>query len=1090
MPRWSRVASALDAAPAPARRRVPMTSLTQYLEHWTSAQPEATLFSFVGGDGRETEGYTYRAFLERTRHLAGQLRCRWPLERGDRVLLVYPPGLESIAAFFACSRLGAIPVPVAPPSGTGVQRPLAAIDRIAAECEARGLLTTTAMAEWIATRDREASSTGAAPWIATDATPPATTCEAAEDPHPTLFLQYTSGSTGAPRGVVVSHRNVIHNALATIGGTGVGVTWLPQYHDMGLIGFYLYAVVVGGTTFGMSPSDFLKRPALWLQTISRVRATHSSSPNFGFEYCLRPGKIRSEDTDGLDLRSLRLLMNGAEPARPETRDRFVERFAPFGLDPQACVVAYGLAEHTLAATRCGRRTLSLNRAALRRNRVTIDGSVAGGGDTVRVASCGTPLDEVDLRVVDSQTGQPLGDRQIGEIWLAGPSVASGYWRPDAARDAFGHRLAGETDDTSAVGRFLRTGDLGFVDEGELFVCGRRTDLIVVRGVNHYPHDVEAAIADGCPMVRAGGAVAFSTDDEPLVVAVEVRKQRPLPDPTAIVHAIAQRCAVTPDSVVFVPPGAIPQTTSGKIARRIASERFMDGTMPKLLVHRPRASAVDPAGGLRARFHAIFSRAEAASSDATIADLGLDSLVLTELWLALDAALRERGAGHLVQAIDMPLLQRLTVATFSELIDRLEDGGANAIEAIAADLRRIRDASDVDVGRRMRADAELHMPLSRIETADGTPISNLLMTGATGFFGPFLLRSLLEQTPYTYHVLVRAADGDAAMARVREALRRTVPAGRRCDSTWDGRIHVICGDIAQPDLGLPPLEWERLAGQIDAVVHNAAAVNYVANYEALRAVNVEGTRAMLRFAATARPKQLHYISSTFIFGWTARGQLLERDDNDEMADLDFGYAQTKWVAEQLVLRARERGLDARIYRPSLLSATTEAIGDASDVAIRVLAFMIKHGIAVDTKNQVSILPADVAADNIASIVARGDLQPSTFHVTVDGYYNVVDLTSVLARDHGFRFTYYDIPSFIEEMNRRCTSADPLYPLLDFFNRSATKIAAMQLKRYRNDSYYAARRGRRADPTLSETASYLVAYLAEQGLIPAVEKCEAR
>jgi thioester reductase-like protein len=269
-----------------------------------------------------------------------------------------------------------------------------------------------------------------------------------------------------------------------------------------------------------------------------------------------------------------------------------------------------------------------------------------------------------------------------------------------------------------------------------------------------------------------------------------------------------------------------------------------------------------------------------------------------------------------------------------------------------------------------------------------------------------------------------------------------------------------------------------------VVHNAAGVNYVANYEALKPHNIDGTRTMLRFAHSERRKQFHYISTTFIFGWTARGLLLETDNNDEMSSLDFGYAQTKWVAEQLVLAAQKRGLDARIYRPSLISASTEGAGDRNDVAIRLLAFMINHGIAVDTTNQVSILAADVAADNIAAIVAQRDVPARTFHVTVDGYYNMADLTRLLTREHGYLFTYYDIPGFIDEMNRRCTKADPLYPLLDFFNRSASKIAAMQLKRYRNDRYHEAKQrsaSGRADPTLADTASYLVAFLREQGLI---------
>jgi thioester reductase-like protein len=229
--------------------------------------------------------------------------------------------------------------------------------------------------------------------------------------------------------------------------------------------------------------------------------------------------------------------------------------------------------------------------------------------------------------------------------------------------------------------------------------------------------------------------------------------------------------------------------------------------------------------------------------------------------------------------------------------------------------------------------------------------------------------------------------------------------------------------------------------------------------------------------------VHHISSTFIFGWTARGLLLEADSNDPMADLDFGYAQTKWVGEQLVLAARSQGVDARIYRPAIVSASTGGIGHPADVTVRMLAFMINHGIAVDTANQLSILPADVAADNIAAIIGQDDPPARTFHVTTD-YYNIVDLTRVLTAEHGYDFIYHDIPCFIAEMNRRCAKTDPLYPLLDFFNGSAARIAAMQLKRYSNSGYHEARarsRGGRADPALSATVASIVSYLRTQGLV---------
>jgi thioester reductase-like protein len=304
-----------------------------------------------------------------------------------------------------------------------------------------------------------------------------------------------------------------------------------------------------------------------------------------------------------------------------------------------------------------------------------------------------------------------------------------------------------------------------------------------------------------------------------------------------------------------------------------------------------------------------------------------------------------------------------------------------------------------------------------------------------------------------------------------------------------RVHVVCGDLSHENLGLPADEWVSLSRDIDLVLHNAAFVNYVLNYHALKPHNVDGTRTLLRFAHSMRRKEFHFISSTFIFGWTARGLLVENDNNDEMGSLDFGYSQTKWVAEHLVQAAGKRGMEVYVYRPSLLSASAHGIGDLNDVAIRMLCFMIKYGIAVETRNQLSILPVDSAATNIAAIFSAPRRNARTFHITTDSYYNMKDVTELITANYGYRFTYYKIPEFIDKLNQLCTKSDPLYPLLDFFNRSATKIAAMQLKRYDNGNYVAARaqgHSNTSEPALRDTVSYMMSYMLREKLIPSISK----
>jgi thioester reductase-like protein len=1073
-----------------------LKSVVDYLECWAATQPDKCLFAFVDIDGNEIDAYTYRRFHERTRGLAEYLSRHHGLENGDRVLLAYSAGLELIAAFFACARIGAIPVPVCPPATMNGETDLASLGIMAAACQASAVLSTRRScdrARLITTKARDDSSTRTASespaldWIATDDAPEEASQGFGNNPNELLFLQYTSGSTRDPRGVVVSHENVIHNARSTIDHVPIGVSWLPQYHDMGLIGYYLFPVIVGGTTYGFSSFDFLKRPAAWLQIISRVRATYASSPNFGFEYCLRPGKIALEQLCGIDLGSLRVLMNAADSVRVDTYRRFYDRFSPYGLKAEAHVVAYGLAENTLATTHYGRRIVIIDKGLLRENVACIRSAGSAQDDPARIASCGRPLDGIRVRVVDPATRAILPDGNIGEVWIAGGSVCRGYWNnPDLTREVFCNQVVGDPQDMHS---YLRTGDLGFFDGGELFVCGRIKELIIIRGVNYYPQDIEAVVESVSPKIRRGGVAAFSGDEdgEALAVVAEVGNVDDVVDPAEIARAIRTRCHVEPLAVVIVPPRTIDKTTSGKTARHLTRERFLGGTLPSLLIHRTFPPSASPSNlsELKGRFPYIFALCDVAAGDVlTFAELGIDSLTLAQFLLDLERVLDEQGTGDLIDEVDSTLLQRLTVTDFSRMLDQLMDGSERAIAACRADLRRVRSELETEVYGRMRSDSKLgRFDLGLVELQD-EPVANVLLTGATGFLGPFLLTSLLRHTPYTYYALTRASDTSHGMERIRGALRHAKLWTPSLDAQLQSRVRVVCGDLARDDLGLAPSEWTSLASRIHIVFHSAAMVNYVLNYDVLKPHNVDGTRTLLRLAHSLRRKEFHFISSTFIFGWTAKGLLVETDNNDEMMSLDFGYAQTKWVAEQLVLAAARQGLNVRVYRPSLISASSAGVGDRNDVAIRLLSFMINHEIAVDTTNQVSILPADIAADNIAAIFSDRDAAGRAFHVTVDEYYNMIDLTGLITREYGYAFTYYDIPDFIEEMNRRCTKEDPMYPLLDFFNRSASKISAMQLKRYRNDEYHNARERSgmgRSDPALKDTMSFMMSYMLSKGLI---------
>ncbi|MCV7257569.1 thioester reductase domain-containing protein [Mycobacterium shimoidei] len=1068
-----------------------METLIDYLEKWEAEKPDQILYRFVDVDGHEIEHYTYQSFAERTRELAAYLYADAGLRKGDRALLVYPPGLEMVAALFACARIGVIAVPVSPPLPMTFEAGLSKLSYVARDCQAKAVLSTKQF-EYdfrLLLGDGEGAQAwpGAVrppelPWHATDAAQDFGGGPVPDSPNSVLFLQYTSGSTNDPKGVVVSHANVIANSAGFHDDNEVAVSWLPQHHDMGLISAYFFILVLGGTTHAMSPADFLVRPAAWLRLISDVRATHSPAPNFALEYCLREDKLPSSELEGIDLSSLESIVVGAEPLRAKSFTRFRERFAPYGLDPSALTGAHGLAENTLVVSMKGRQTLALNKRALDKNLVRVEKALPENNNQAPVVSCGKPLDGNIVRIVDPESRQDLGEGRIGEIWVDGPSKAGGYWRrPEKSAETFEARIVGDAEHT-----YLRTGDLGFLYEGELFCCGRTKDLIIVRGVNSYPGDIESVVEQAAE-IRKGCTAAFSVerdDEEVLVVVAEVRDENKLPDGKALARTIRRQCHIDPHTIVFARQRSVPKTTSGKIRRAETRKRWLNGELPVLGSYsNPVQDDLDVDAGPLERFRYLVESYDlSGDEDCSFADLGIDSLTLAELRTDLQRLLEENGAGELADEVNTRLLQRLTVAELFQLVRQFDDDSGQPLQAVREQLDRISAEYEAYEAKQMRADAQLALP-ELPPARPGTP-TDILFTGATGFLGPFLLSNLLAQTGYTVHALVRATDAGHGLDRIIASLRRAQLWSPELDAEVRSRVKVICGNLAEPNLGIGEAAFGELAERIDMIVHNGALVDYVRTYDGLRPANVLGTRDLLRLAMTTHRKAFHLVSSTFIYGWSTLPVVGEWDANTEMKGLDFGYSQTKWVAEQLTLAAQQKGLDVRIYRPSLISPTSAGFGSQEDILVRLTAFMIQHGIAVNALNQVSLLPADLIGEHIVALMGLPAEAGTVFNMTADDYYNLTDVTRILSERYGYRFDYHDIPSFAQEANRRCGPRDPLFPLVDFLIRSADKISAMRDKRYDNAQYRYARalaKVRLREPALTDTVDHLVRFLRQERLI---------
>ncbi|EJN15416.1 acyl-CoA synthetase (AMP-forming)/AMP-acid ligase II [Bradyrhizobium sp. YR681] len=559
-------------------------SLVAVLARRAAEQADDRAYVFVSDRGTEEASLTFRQLHEAASALAERLID--VARPGDRAILVFSPGLEFLVAFFGCLMAGTIAVPMMMPRRNSARDASAAI---LANCTPKLALTTSAFALRGDLQARFAQEN--IRWIEVDLSSDGVASDLPEpSPDDIAFLQYTSGSTSEPKGVMVSHANLLANLemiRLALGNSrrSTYVNWVPLYHDMGLILNALQTLYVGAACVLMAPNAFMQRPLGWLRAISHYRAEVACGPNFGFDLCVN--RYRADQMEGVDLSSLRIALNGAEPVHAETIQRFIATFAPHGFDPRAMYPAYGMAEATLlisGGSRGGHHvTRKVSRAALQADAAE---PPSNPDDTQIVVGCGRALTGERIAIVDPEQCARLPADRVGEIWVSGANVARAYWRNDeATRDGLNAEIAGED------GPWLRTGDLGFLDRsGELFVTGRIKDLIIIRGINHYPQDIERTVQMLDGALRENCGAAFSVPDqsgeETLVIVQEVeRTARHTIDAEEIKgrirEAIADGHELSARHIVLIRPGALPKTTSGKIQRKLARRLWLDGSLEQI-----------------------------------------------------------------------------------------------------------------------------------------------------------------------------------------------------------------------------------------------------------------------------------------------------------------------------------------------------------------------------------------------------------------------------------------------------------------------------------------------------------------------------
>lgn len=670
----------------------PVDTLVALLRHRVLHQPDQLGYTFLRDGEHAAVDWTWSALDRRARAVAAWLQAR--NARGERAVLLFEEGLDFLAALFGCMYADVLAVPVHPPDPARLQRTLPRLRTIVTDADVRFALTTQGLRETTQPELSRIPALAESHWLAVDTLSDeiaAQWVDPSVTPDDIAYLQYTSGSTATPKGVRISHRNLLHQLADFDTGydhrpDSVLVSWLPATHDLGLVYGRFMPLFVGFRCVFMSPVAFMQRPLRWMQAVSRFRGTHSPTPNFGLELVAR--KSNEHERASLDLSSLKVILNGAEPIREASEQLFVEVFRPHGLSPAAVTHAMGMSESTakIVTEPIDRlpRFVYLDPVAYERNEVVL---VPRGTPGARaVASCGRTVLDTRAIVVDPVTREDLGEDRVGELWVSGTTVAQGYFRnPEATAATFQARLADGT------GPFLRTGDLAFVHGGEVYLTGRLKDVIIIRGQNHHPQDIEWTVAGSHPALRPNCAAAFGVErdgEEQLVLVTEVYPER-VGDPEEVFGAVRQAVSehgLQAASIGLIAPRALPKTSSGKIQRGLARERFQAGELvtlarwdaPRVPVSPETASGGAEEAALRAKLRRATGRRRArilaehlvgltaellgvdpddVETDRPLGELGLDSIQAVEMVERVGRALEQPVPGTLL--FDHPTIDALS-----------------------------------------------------------------------------------------------------------------------------------------------------------------------------------------------------------------------------------------------------------------------------------------------------------------------------------------------------------------------------------------------------------------------------------------------
>ncbi len=959
-------------------------TLADILRLRASATPNKTAYIYLRDGENDEQILTYGQLDLEARKVAAALqaeRCK-----DKRILLMYPQGLDFIIAFFGCVYAGAVSVLLYPPTNARLAKRM---ERIITDCSVFRILTNSETSSQLLrvlenklADDRDSPKTGrlgSIPHILSD--------RIAADRHLSYreelisaddlaFLQYTSGSTGVPKGVMVTHGNVIANQKAINhffghNSASCTVSWLPMLHDMGLIGSTLQPIYVGYPLVFMSPLHFMQKPVRWLQAITKYRATSSGGPNFAFDYCVN--KISETDKQSLDLSSWKVAFNGSESVRDDTMKRFSKAFDKCGLDEKALIGVYGMAETTLLVT--GRQP----------------GCIAPVDETTGYLSSGRVAPFHVMKIVDPSKLTELENGRVGEIWVRGPSVTKGYWgHPEMNRETFQAKLPGDSE------CYLRTGDMGFIRDGHVFVTGRLKDLIIIKGRNYHAEDLEWTLQGIAGLMDGFVATFLENENDPdsLTVVAGVSTFNNVHHRTiceTVSSRIIEDYQLPVNRIVLIKPKSLPKTTSGKIQRRLTRELLQKDRLQIVFDQRyddRRALCSGARNSAPSDRDKPRNEAEIALANIWSEVLGIDknNIGVRDNFFSL--------GGHSLMMLE--LANRLDVSL--ELLFKYP--------TIDSFLNRSDEYKFPNV------ENDIWLPPSALDGKARKPSNVSLITGANGLFGFHFLTAMLNRSSDRFVCLVRGRSDD----EVRDKFLKTARYYQLENTIDMSRITLLKGDFGQHRLGLSDEQYNELADSVQNIYHIGSHVNNWLPYEGIKDINVEGTRRLLTLAMTGRGKRFHYASTSTFCPDKDDKAVFSEADNICKEDINKynGYDISKYVSEQLCLLARQRGVECNIYRLVWVGGQSKSglskINDGFNIMLRIL---ITLGIFPKGNYLHDVIPVDLMADAMASVQSKAS--NVAFNVTSQSNESV-DLLKIVGmlRDMGYRLTEVSRAEFVKRL----------------------------------------------------------------------------